>query len=384
MQPVRTLQFASYSFDVSFQEMLTTWCCGGSLVLISESTRRDPRFLWKVIVESGVERLFMPFVALQQLATVVTTGVNGAGARLRDIVSAGEALQLTPEIRQLVQSLGNCRLHNHYGPTESHVVTSLLLSNETVRWPREAPIGRPIANTQIYVLDAQLQPAPIGVSGELYIGGAGLARGYHNQPELTAEKFVRNPFSHNGNSRLYRTGDLCRWRADGNLEFLGRIDDQVKHRGFRIELGEIESVLNEHPNVSQSVVILREDLPGDKRLVAYCVPAKEGTLNHSDLTRHLHAKLPEYMVPSAFVLLDAFPLTSSGKVNRRGLPASRTNLVQNLTRVMSLRGLRSMSNSQASGPRCWASTRLASMTTSLHSADIHCWRRVSLRGSRPH
>ena len=316
MQSARTLQFASCNFDVSFQEMLTTWSCGGTLVLISAVARRDPSVLWKVIVEARVERLFAPFVALQQLATIA----NGTDAQLRDIISAGETLQLTPEIRHLVQHLSNCRLHNHYGPTESHVVTSLLLSNESSTWPSEAPIGRPIANTQVYVLDKKRQLVPIGVVGELYIGGVCLARGYLNRPELTAERFVANPFDDASHARFYRTGDLCRWLADGNLEFLGRIDDQVKLRGFRIELGEIEAVLQQHSSVAQSVVVLREDRLGDKRLVAYCVSAGSAPLDVTDLTRHLRTQLPDYMVPSVLVLLEAFPLSPNGKVNRRALP----------------------------------------------------------------
>ena len=230
-------------------------------------------------------------------------------------------MQLTPEIRHLLQGLSNCRLHNHYGPTESHVVTALILSDESATWPGEAPIGRPISNTQVYLLDKRQQPVPLGVPGELYIGGRSLSRGYLNRPELTADRFVANPFDDDPNSRLYRSGDLCRWRPDGNLEFLGRLDDQVKLRGFRIELGEIETLLNEHPSVALSVVVLREDRPAEKRLVAYCVPAADTELSVSKLRSHLRNRLPDYMLPAAFVVLDTLPLTSSGKVNRRVLPA---------------------------------------------------------------
>jgi amino acid adenylation domain-containing protein len=323
-RPARTLQFASCGFDVSFQEMLSTWSCGGTLVLISAAVCRDPRELWNVIVRARVERLFLPYVALQQLAAIA----DGADAQLRDIVSAGETLQLTPEIRHMVQRAGNCRLYNHYGPTECHVVTSLLLGNDSSSWPSEAPIGRPIANTRLYVLDDRRLPLPIGVPGELYIGGAGLARGYLNRPELTALRFVPHPFSDDPSSRLYRTGDRCRWRADGNLEFLGRLDDQVKLRGFRIELGEIEAVLNEHESVAHGVVVLREDRPGDPRLVAYCVSSGNAALSVADLTRHLSTRLPDYMVPSVFVPLEAFPLTPSGKINRRALPATDDSRAQ--------------------------------------------------------
>ncbi|MHC5729843.1 MAG: AMP-binding enzyme, partial [Nostoc sp.] len=174
-----------------------------------------------------------------------------------------------------------------------------------------------IANTQIYILDKHLQPLPIGVSGELYIGGDGLARGYHNSPELTREKFIQNPFK---NSKLYKTGDLARYLPDGNIEFLGRIDHQVKIRGFRIELGEIEAVLNTHPQVQQAVVIATEDIPGNKRLVAYVVTRDE-SLSTNQLREFLLSKLPEYMMPSGFIILDTLPLTPNGKIDRKALPA---------------------------------------------------------------
>jgi thioesterase domain-containing protein len=186
--------------------------------------------------------------------------------------------------------------------------------------PATISIGAPVYNTSYYVLDDRRQPVGVGIVGELYIGGAGLARGYLSRPELTDERFVANPFSDVPGARLYRTGDHCRWGADGNLQFLGRIDDQVKLRGFRIELGEIEAVLNQHPSVAQSVTMLREDRPDDSRLVAYYVSASGAAVDVTDLLRHLRARLPGYMIPSAFVPLETFPLTPSGKINRRALP----------------------------------------------------------------
>jgi acyl carrier protein len=188
------------------------------------------------------------------------------------------------------------------------------------KWQR-VPIGRPIANTQIYILDSHLQPVPAGVPGELHIGGAGLARGYLNRPEHTAEKFIPNPFSDEPGARLYKTGDLVRYLPEGNIEFLRRIDQQVKIRGFRIELGEIKTVLSKHPAVREAVVVARDDNPGDKRLVAYVVPRREPVPTISELRSFLKEKLPEHMVPSAFVFLDTLPLTPNGKVDRKVLPA---------------------------------------------------------------
>jgi amino acid adenylation domain-containing protein len=311
--PEKSLQkflgVASPTFDISVAELFSPLIIGGATLLPSRRDSKDPQLLAAIIDQ------LRPSVIQATPATWSALIENGWNADTeKALISTGEALPKALG-RQLLK-LG--RLFDLYGPTETTIWSCQhhLQAAEQI-----GSIGTPISNTQVYVLDEHRQPLPIGVPGELYIGGAGLARGYLNRSELTAEKFVANPFSENAESRLYRTSDLCRWRADGNLEFLGRMDNQVKLRGFRIELGEIESVLNEHPNVSQSIVILREDRPGDKRLVAYCVPAKEGPLNRSDLTKHLHAKLPEYMVPSAFVFLDVIPLTSSGKVNRRGLPA---------------------------------------------------------------
>jgi hypothetical protein len=208
-------------------------------------------------------------------------------------------------------------LWNMYGPTETTIWSS------TARVAREEGpihIGRPIANTQLYILDSHLQPVPVGVPGELHIGGVGLARGYHHRPELTAEKFIADPFAANAGGRIYKTGDLARYLPDGNIEHLGRLDHQVKIRGFRVELGEIEEVLNQHPAVKTSVVIVREDIPGDKRLTAYVVN-RNGAVSPSELREHLRFKLPDYMVPAAFVTQETMPLTPNGKVDRKALPA---------------------------------------------------------------
>ncbi|MDJ0615616.1 MAG: amino acid adenylation domain-containing protein [Calothrix sp. MO_192.B10] len=316
----KTLQFAPISFDVSFQEIFSTWCGGGTLFLISEELRRDSVALLHLVRAKQIERLFLPFVALQQLAqTTQTLGLIPTS--LREVITAGEQLQITPEIASFFSQLKDCSLHNQYGPSESHVVTAFTLTGSTDTWPALPPIGRPIANIQMYILDQFAQAVPVGIPGELYIGGVGLARGYLNRPELTAERFIPNPFSQEEGSRLYKTGDLARYLPDGNIEYLGRLDNQVKVRGFRIELGEIEVTLAQHPDLRQTAVILREDQPGDKRLVAYVCPNEGPIPTSGQLRRFLWEKLPDYMVPGTFVTLEALPLTPSGKVDRRALPA---------------------------------------------------------------
>lgn len=316
----RVLQFAPLSFDVAFQEIFSTLCTGGTLMLLEEWVRRDTRALMELLRTQGVARLFVPPLMLQSLAEFFQ-GKNVGPMRLQDIVTAGEQLRITPEIVNLFKQLGRCRLHNHYGPTETHVVTALTLVGGPEQWPVLPTIGRPIANTQIYVLNAHRQPVPLGVVGEIYIGGANIARGYLHRPELTAERFVHDPFNADPDARMYRTGDLGRWRADSTIEYLGRNDDQVKIRGFRIELGEIEAQLVRHEEVRQAAVVAREDTSHAKRLIAYLVPRTECSLSVEELRAYLKAALPEHMVPSGFVVLDSLPLTPSGKVDRRALPS---------------------------------------------------------------
>lgn len=362
----RTLQFAPVSFDVSFQESFATLASGGTLVLISEETRRDAVQLLHFLQDAAIERLFLPFVALQHLAEVAEVE-NVVPTCLREVITAGEQLRITPPIVNWFSQLQNCTLHNHYGPSESHVVTALTLTGSPQTWAALPPIGRPIANAQIHLLDAQLQPVPIGVAGELYIGGVSLARGYLNRSDLTAERFIANPFAaerkwmiRNGkpvfapsHTRLYKTGDLARYLPDGNIEYLGRIDQQVKIRGFRIEPGEVAAVLEQHPAIREAVVIAREDVPGRKRLVGYLIATQDATAqemslsetgctgcsasvimpSNAELRQFSQAHLPDYMVPTAFVVLDALPLTPSGKVDRRSLPLpddTRTDLTQSI------------------------------------------------------
>ncbi|HEX6291276.1 MAG TPA: amino acid adenylation domain-containing protein, partial [Herpetosiphonaceae bacterium] len=323
----RTLQFAPLSFDVSYQEIFSTWSTGGTLVLISEELRRDTLALLDELDSAAVERLFVPFVALQHLAEQAQ---EAKGLRhMREIITAGEQLQITPALARWLATTPECTLHNHYGPTESHVVTAWTLTGAPTAWPPLPPIGTPIANARIWLLNSAGQPVPVGVVGEIYIGGTALARGYLDRPDLTAERFVPDPFGPTPGGRLYRTGDLGRYQENGAIDYVGRRDQQVKVRGYRIEVGEIEAVLAQHPAVREAIVVAREE-SGHKRLVGYVVenqerePCPEGTPrlgSSQELRQFLGQRLPDYMVPSAFVFLDALPLTPSGKVNRRALPA---------------------------------------------------------------
>jgi amino acid adenylation domain-containing protein len=237
---------------------------------------------------------------------------------LRQLLAGGDVL--SPEhVRKARRALPGCRILNGYGPTENTTFTCTFAVGDESQITSAIPIGRPIANTQVYILDGNRQPVPVGVAGELYAGGDGVACGYLYDPQLTAERFLPDPFSGQAEARLYRTGDRARWRADGNIEFLGRLDEQVKIHGFRVELGEIEKVLNQHPAVRSSAVVTWLEAPGDKRLTAYVV-LRHGTATPPDLRDSLRAQLPEYMVPAAFVTLEALPLTANGKVNRKALP----------------------------------------------------------------
>jgi amino acid adenylation domain-containing protein len=321
----RTLQFAAVGFDVSFQEIFSTLCCGGDLVLIDDETRLNPRELVRFIQANQIQRLFVPYVALQMIADELTNleteKSQPIDSPLSQIITAGEQLRLNHKLVRLFERVAGCELQNQYGPTETHVVSSYSLAKDTSCWKNLPPIGRPIANTQIYILDSYLEPVPVGVVGELYLGGMQVARGYLNRPDLTAERFLADPFGEEEGARIYRTGDLGRWQPDGTIEFLGRNDFQVKVRGFRIELGEIESVLEKLPHVRQAAVVAREDHAGEKRLVAYFVPEDTDTVKTTQIREELKQVLPEYMVPSLLVPLNAMPLSPNGKIDRRALPA---------------------------------------------------------------
>jgi amino acid adenylation domain-containing protein len=315
----RTLQFNSLSFDVSFTDLFLPWCSGGTTVIATEEVRSDLGSLAKFIIEQSIERIDLPFVALHHLALAFDEQPEPP-ACLKEVISTAEPLQIGPELRNLFRRLPGCSLRNQYGPTETHVVTALDLAAAPESWPVLPAIGRPITNAQVYLLDSNLLPVPIGVPGELYIGGDCLARGYLNRPDLTAEKFIPHPFSTEPGARLYRTGDLARYRPDGNVEFLGRRDHQVKIRGFRVELGEIETAIGQLPEVREAVVTAPGDSSLGRALVAYLVLEHGASFSTREARELLKQRLPVHMVPSAFVLLEALPLTPSGKVNRQALP----------------------------------------------------------------
>jgi amino acid adenylation domain-containing protein len=301
----RILQGASLSFDASVLEIFMALLGGATLCLMDQGA-------------SGIELAqLLSDHAITTIAitpSLLDTIPEGEFPELQTIIVGGEACSTGTAARW---SRGR-RLFNAYAPTEATVyATAMRYVENDGRTPR---LGRPIANIQIYLLDPHLQPVPIGIPGEIHVGGAGLARGYLNQPALTAERFIPDPFSRIPGARLYKTGDLARFLNDAELEFVGRIDQQVKVRGFRIELGEIETVLGRHPGVREAVVVAREDAPGGKRLIAYVVANEDLPPAISEMRDYLKRTVPEYMVPSAFVMLEALPLTATGKVDRNALP----------------------------------------------------------------
>ncbi len=314
------LQFAPVSFDASTLEIWASLLNGGRLVIFPPHLPTLEE-LGATIVRHQITTLWLTSGLFHQMASEQPDAL----ASVRQVLAGGDVLAVSAVLEVLRRQPPGARLINGYGPTENTTFSTTYAMNDPAQAGVSVAIGRAIANSTVYVLDRWMQPVPIGVAGELYVGGDGLARNYLNRPELTAEKFVPHPFSLEPGARLYRTGDLVRYRPDGNIEFLGRIDTQVKLRGFRIELGEIETTLARHPALRDVVVIAREDTPGVKRLVAYVVPHTSaeaaGDSSAASLRAFLADKLPEYMIPSAFVPLEKLPLNANGKVDRRALPA---------------------------------------------------------------
>ncbi|KPW23100.1 Non-ribosomal peptide synthetase SyfB, partial [Pseudomonas cannabina pv. alisalensis] len=314
--------FHSFAFDFSVWEIWGALLHGGRLLIVPQLVSRSPEDFYALLCNAGVTVLNQTPSAFRQL--IAAQGENPQAHSLRQVIFGGEALEtamLKPWYARNVNAA--TQLVNMYGITETTVhVTYYPVQPEDALRVGASPIGKRIPDLQLYVLDTRGEPVPMGVVGELYVGGAGVARGYLNREALTAERFLDNPFSHAADARIYRTGDLARWMADGSLEYLGRNDEQVKIRGFRIELGEIASRLNDHPEVLDAVVVAREDVPGDKRLVGYYTCAEDQTaLDIEQLRAWLSGLLPEYMVPAAFVRLAGLPVTANGKLDRKSLPA---------------------------------------------------------------
>lgn len=319
---LRTLQFTALSFDVSVQEIFSTLCAGQSLVLVEEHVRRDGQALVRLLERHSVERIFLPFVALQQLATAAC-GLKIFPASLKVVVTAGEPLHITPAIASFFKELNGCRLLNQYGPTESHTVVTqyTMPGGDSSQWPVAPPIGRALANADLYILDSEGNPVEQGVQGDLYIGGLNvLALGYWNNPQLTAQSFVEHP--RQKGQRLYRTGDVALLDHEGQIVFLGRSDHQVKIRGHRVELGEVENNLLNMPGVDQAAVVAVKDFSGAHQLRAFFVSAKE--LDPQELLSGLSETLPEYMLPANLTRLTEMPLSTNNKVDRVALASLGT------------------------------------------------------------
>jgi amino acid adenylation domain-containing protein len=314
--PARTIQFSALSFDVSFQEMFSCWTTGGTLLPVDDDTRMNAEALAGFLKEKHVERVFLPYVALQQLAVYITKAEVDL-PELKDVITAGEQLKVTREIRSFFKRNDQCRLHNHYGPTESHVVTSMTLEGDPGEWDELPPIGTPINNSRIYILNDDMDPVAEKEIGELWIAGSPLSKGYINDQELTDAKFLKDPF--NEGQLMYRTGDLAYFDRDGYIHYSGRTDSQVKVRGYRVELAEVELAIQMSNEISDCAVIVHKDTAGIDGLIAYVVTNDEDSVK--TIRRRLTGELPEYMVPSRFIKIDKMPRTSSGKIDRSALPA---------------------------------------------------------------
>jgi amino acid adenylation domain-containing protein len=362
-QSDRIIQFASISFDIAVEELFPSWISGMAVILRPEEIFSSIKKFLQFCEQERLTILNVPTAFWHEMVGEMSLAKLYLPSSMRLLVVGGEKASLSAYLTWLQLVGDRCRWVNTYGPTETTVTATVynpavLEADQTLS---EIPIGRPLANAQIYILDRQLQPVPIGIPGEMHIGGAGVARGYLNRPDLTAEKFILNPFTDDQNARLYKTGDAVRYLPDGNIEFIGRIDYQVKIRGFRIELGEIEAALEQHPAVQQAVVLAREDVPGSKRLVAYVLPNPEALLagdpdasqvpialpsdpssdrslaanavsqpgqilDTSSLRDFLKERLPDYMIPAGFAILDALPLNPNGKVDRKALARQKLQL----------------------------------------------------------
>ncbi len=330
--PRRILQFAPASFDVSAQEILTALASGGTLVSINDDVRRDPEALWDTVARDRIDTLFVPYVMLAELAEAAAKR-SCLPSCLKDIVTAGEQVHVTTRLRRLFERLDGTRLINQYGPTETHVVTYWVIEGPPHHWPAKPPIGRPIPGACTTVRDRHGRLVPQGVTGELYLGGPCLADGYWSNPELTAERFIEIADDPTTVRRWYRTGDLVRLSPDGNLDFLGRFDDQIKIRGHAVTLGEIEATLSSFDDVAEVAVVVRDEPGRPRALAAYLVLSETAdndlaprTVRINSLRERLRSSLPDYMVPDHLVRLETLPKTPSGKIDRSALPRPNTEV----------------------------------------------------------
>jgi aspartate racemase len=316
----RVLQFSSISFDIALEEIFPTWIAGATLVLRTEETPLGGRDFVRWIDEQGITVLDLPTAYWHELVHQLSDLQQPMPASTRLVIVGGEKASARAFASWSKLVAGRVRWINTYGPSEASIIaTAYEPSGSSWDATENIPIGRPVENTNVYLLDGDLNPVPAGESGELHIGGVGLARGYLNQPQRTAEKFIADPFSPNAGARLYKTGDMARYLPSGEIEFLGRADDQVKIRGFRVELGEVEGVLAKHAGVQECVVVLRGD-EASKQLAAYFVPVRKPGPATWEVRQFLKDRLPEYMVPAAIVTLERLPLTPNGKVDKKSLP----------------------------------------------------------------
>lgn len=318
----RVLQFSSISFDIALEEIFPTWIAGGMLVLRTEATPLGGRDFVRWIEGQGITVLDLPTAYWHELVHQLSELQYPMPAALRLVIVGGEKASARAFQSWSRLVAGRVRWINTYGPSEASIIATAYEPSPDSEWAATAniPIGRPIANTHVYLLDGDLNPVAEGESGELHIGGIGLARGYLNQPQRSAEKFIADPFNTNPGARLYKTGDMARYLPSGEIEFLGRADDQVKIRGFRVELGEVESALAGHSGVQECVVLAKEDDAAGKCLVAYVVPVQKAETSEREVRNFLKQRLPEYMVPAAVMILERLPLTPNGKVDKKSLP----------------------------------------------------------------
>jgi glyine---[glycyl-carrier protein] ligase len=317
------IQLASIGFDVSLLEFWVTLLGGGRLVLPSDLERRDPDLLLDLLAQHQVHRVYSSPALFDQLAYAWTERRQRPRLTVTEFILAGEALRLTPAVRELLRHLDDVTLENQYGPSETHEATAHLLTGNPEHWDTHPHIGQPITDVHVYLLDSHLNPVPIGTTGEIYIAGPSLARGYANQPATTATRFLADPHTTTPGNRMYRTGDLARRTSNGNLEFLGRSDDQIKIRGHRIEPAEIENTLTSHPHINHAAVT-GHTINGTKQLAAYITTTTTPPPTPQQIRDHLTKTLPDHMIPTTFTTLTTIPLTSNGKIDRKALPPPTT------------------------------------------------------------